>query len=642
MAKIIRPFGTWPSPITPLSLAQKQRLAEIGWDDGGALIWLEGRSDRDVLVVQPPGGGAPYELNAELSVRARVGYGGGDFCAGKGRVYFVEAKSGRIYRQALADGGSLQVACSSPLAQPVTPAFGSAAAPRLSPDGRWLLYVHSYEGVDALAVVDAEGRAWPRKLVSGDDFYMQPAWSADGASIAWVAWNHPQMPWDGARLHTARLEFPRGGLPILRSEQDARTPLAGGEQISIFQPEFSPDGRALAYISDEDGWWQLYLYDLSGGPRRQLTRGAAEVGLPAWVQGMRVYAFAPDGKRIYYLRNEAGFTRLHYTDLHGERSESPPLEEEITWCEQICVSPASGEIALIASGWNTPSQVIAIQPGGAPRTLRSASAGFPPEACSRPQPLAWQGLDGGEVHGLFLPPHSTRYTDEGLPPLMVIVHHGPTSQRTAAFDAQAQFFASRGWAALLVNHRGSTGYGRAYRDALRDQWGVLDVEDVVSGARRVAEMGLADGGRAAILGSSAGGFTVLTVLEQFPGVFKAGVDLYGVSDLFAAAQDTHKFETRYNDFLLGALPTAAEVWRRRSPVYFADQIRDPLAIFQGENDAVVPRSQSDAIAASLQRRGVTHLYHLYPGEGHGFRKAETIEHVYSEMARFLRDQVVLA
>jgi dipeptidyl aminopeptidase/acylaminoacyl peptidase len=629
--KTLRPYGSWPSPITPLSLAHGLRLAEIGWDASGALIWLEGRSDRDVLVVQPPGGGAVYDLNAELAVRGRVGYGGGEFSAGAGEVFFVEARSGRIYRQAL--GASA--------AMPLTPAFGGAASPRLSPDGRWLIYVHSFAGVDALAVVDTAGRHWPRKLAWGADFYMQPAWSPGGTQVAWVAWDHPNMPWDGTRLHLAQVEFPARGLPYLSDAPLSQ--IAGGEKVSIFQPEFSPDGRTLAYVSDEDGWWQIYLHDLRSGARRQLTQGEAEVGLPAWLQGMRVYAFSPDGVFIYYLRNEAGYTALWRADLRHNRHELIPLGEETTWCEQICISPLDGEIALLASGWNIPAQVITLRPGEAPRILRrSAAEQLPASAYAQPAPIAWQGLDGGRVHGLFLPPHNPQYYCQGLPPLLVIIHRGPTSQRTAAFDAQAQFFATRGWAVLLVNHRGSTGYGRAYRDALRSQWGILDVQDAVSGVRALAAQGRVDGNRVAILGGSAGGFTVLTALEQFPGVFKAGVDLYGVSDQLAAAQDTHKFEARYNDSLLGALPAAAEVWRQRSPVYFADQIRDPLIIFQGENDPVVPRSQSDAIAASLARRGVVHAYHLYPGEGHGFRKTETIEHVYTEMEAFLLRQVVLA
>jgi dipeptidyl aminopeptidase/acylaminoacyl peptidase len=623
-----RQFGLWDSPISPLSLGRGITLADVAWDSDGSLVWREGRSDRGVLVVKAPGEQAPRDLNSELSVRAKVGYGGGDFCAGHGNVYFAEAESGRIFRQPTRAG----------VAQPVTPAFGAAAAPTLSPDGQWLIYVHTYEGTDRVAIVDSQGIKWPDQLVSGDDFYMQPRWHPGGTQVAWIAWKHPNMPWDGTYLRQGKLEFPAGGLPIINETQT----IAGDENTSIFQPEYSPDGRWLAYVSDESGWWQLYLYDLQSGTHRQLTHEPAEHGMPAWVQGLRVYAFSPDSHSIYFIRNSLGRNSLWRVEIVSGQMEQLPLGLGYTSLEQIALSP-SGKLGLIASGAGIPQRLVVLDPAGETQVVaRATSEEIDPQVYSPAEAIEWTGMDGGRAYGLFYPPHNPGFQGEGLPPLVIDVHGGPTSQVKATFLPRAQFFTSRGYAVLVVNYRGSTGYGREYRNALRGNWGIYDVQDSVSGAQHLAAQGRVDGGRVVIMGGSAGGFTVLKALEDFPGFFKAGLCLYGVSNQFTLVADTHKFEERYSDTLLGPLPQAAEVYRERSPEFFCDQIQDPIAIFQGEDDVVVPRSQSDRVVASLQRRGIPHEYHLYPGEGHGFRKSETIADFYEAVDKFLKQHVIYA
>ncbi len=609
-------------PLSPRRLARTLGLTDLAWDDDGTLIWRETRGGKGVLVVQPPDGSAPRDLNNEFAVSAGVGYGGGDFGAGRGAVYFIERASKRIYRQLTQTG----------TARPITPAFGTAASPVISPDGRRVLYVHTYEGEDCLALVDADGANWPHKLVSGDDFYMQPCWHPNGERIAWIAWNHPQMPWDGTRLHLATL--PRG------SEPAGGSIIAGDENTSIFQPQFSPDGRWLAYVSDESGWWQIYLYELESGERRQLTHAEAEHGAPAWIQGMRTYGFGPRGEWIYFIRNQEGFASLWRVNLESGAEERLPLPEEYTWLEQIAIHPREEKIALIASGGRTPKRVIVCESAGSVRIVRrSAAEDLPPKTYAPLEAITWPGMDGERVHGLFYAPASASH---GAPPLVVMVHGGPTSQRGAAFYPDVQFFTTRGYAVLQVNYRGSTGYGRAYRDKLKGNWGIYDVEDSVSGARHLAEAGRVDGGRMVIMGGSAGGFTVLKALEDYPGVFKAGVCSYGVANQFTLVMDTHKFEAHYSDSLLGSLPEAAEVYRARSPVFFAGKIQDPLIIFQGEEDKVVPQAQSDAIVAALKHSGVPHEYHLYPGEGHGFRKPETIEHFFTAVERFLKEYVLFS
>ncbi len=623
---ISRQYGLWDSPISPVSLARGLSFSDVAWDASGTLVWREGRSDRNVLVIQPPDGQAPRDLNSDFGVRARVGYGGGDFTVDRGQVYFVEAISSRLYRQALAAGA----------ARPITPAFGQAAAPALSPDGRWLLYIHSYENQDALAVVDSEGKYWPARLHSGHDFYMQPCWHPDGTRIAWVAWDHPNMPWDGTTLYLGQLA---GGEASLPSMQDV-TPIAGDEKTSIFQPQFSPSGRWLAYVSDQSGWWQIYLYDLEQGTHHQLTQAQAEHGEPAWVQGVRTFSFAPDGKSIFFLRSQEAVQSLWKVELESGKEQQVPLPA-YGGLMQLAISPNGEQIALIASGSSIPARVITCDPGGSVHVLRRSSAeDLPSEAYSTAQHITWKSMDDGLAYGLYYAPANPAFQAEGQPPLVVLIHGGPTGQRVAGFSATAQFFASRGYAVLDVNYRGSAGYGRAYRNQLRSNWGVLDVQDAVSGARHLADQGLADADRLVIMGGSAGGYTVLKALQDYPGFFKAGVCMYGVANLFNLAADTHKFEAHYLDLLIGPLPQAADLYHKRSPIFFPEKLCDPMIIFQGEIDVVVPRSQSDDVVASLQRRGVPHEYHLYPGEGHGFRKSENIEHMYKSIERFLRQWVI--
>lgn len=624
-----RQYGLWDSPITPISLARELRIRGLCSDLDGTLVWLEGRSDRGVLVLQRPDGQAWRDLNSEFSVQAKVGYGGGDFTIYGGVVYFVHADNGRIYRQPVEAGQPI----------PITPDFGHCASPAVSPDGKWLVYVHNYGHQDLLAMVDTQGLHWPQKLVEGDDFYMQPAWHPDSQRLAWIAWNHPNMPWDGTYLRVGKLK-PGSNLPSL----DQVETLAGGEGISVFQPAYSPDGRYLVYSADTTGWWQLYGYDLNTAQHRQLTFTQAEHAQPAWMQGMRTYVFSPDSQYIYFLRNQQGFISLWKLHIESGEERQVNLPESYTWLDQVCSIP--GGVGLIASGGDTPTRVITVTDTMGEEKpkftiwRRTTAEDLPVSNFATPQAITWPGMDNGIVHGLFYVPQNPGFDGLGLPPLIVRIHGGPTSQTFTSFNPQVQFFTSRGYAVLDVNHRGSTGYGRAYRDLLLGNWGIFDVQDAVSGARFLADSAQVDGGRIVIIGGSAGGFTVLKAMEDFPGFFKAGICLFGVSNQFTLAAETHKFEAHYSDQLLGSLPEAAPIYRERSPIFFVDRIQDPIAIFQGEIDVVVPRKQSDEVVASLQKRGVPHVYHVYPGEGHGFRKAETIEHFYRAVDQFLRQYVI--
>ncbi len=624
------PYGLWPSPIQPIDLATSLRLADLAWDttdtDGTTLVWLEGRSDKGVLVCAPPGQ-APRDLTSTLSVRARVGYGGGDFGVGSGYVYLV-AQEGRLYRQALSGG----------MAQPITPQFGHMASPTPSPDGKWVVFVHTYEGTDCLAIVDAEGRNWPQKLVSGADFYMQPCWSPDGTCLAWIEWDHPDMPWDHTRLKLAHLDI-SGTLPVITQVET----LVDRPDVALFQPQFSPNRRHLAYISDESGWSNLYLYDLRSGVHRALTTDMAEAGVPAWVQGLRTYGFHPSGNQIYYLRNERGFITLWVCDIETSSTHAvlSPLNT-YTHLSQIAISP-SGELAFIASSATIGERIVSYVPGSHNVQIhrRATTENVSPDCLTTPQPIQWNATNGEPVYGLYYPPAGPNSNKVRLPTI-IHIHGGPTGQATARYNAGAQFWTTRGYAWLEVNYRGSTGYGKSYMTALRGKWGVLDVEDALGGAQYLIDAELADPHKLVIMGGSAGGYTVLKTLVDHPGFFKAGVCLYGVANMFTLAADTHKFEAHYLDSLLGPLPQSSAIYRERSPIFNADRITDPLAVFQGEIDPVVPKSQSDSIVESLRRRGVPHEYHVYEGEGHGWRKQETIEQFYRAVERFLKQYVILA
>lgn len=630
-SKIIKQFGLWESPITPKSLAEGLRFSEVAWDsDGKTLVWREERSDRGVLVAASLND-APRDLTSDLSVRAQVGYGGGDFTVAGGIVYFVES-SGRLYRQALAGSSAI----------PITPKFGFTAAPCVSPDGKWLLFVHTYENNDVLAIVDTEGRFWPQKLIVGDDFYMQPRWHPEGQQIAWIAWNHPQMPWDGTRLCLARLQVDTGWMPTVTEVET----IAGSESIAIFQPEFSPDGKYLAYISNETGWGNLYLYDLTQKTHRALIQGPIEIGTPAWVQGLRTYGFSHDGQILYYTQNKGGFRCLWAYDLSRSKATKVLASlEDYTWLEQIALSPTHPQVAFIASSGVIPSRIVTYdlnQSGPARIQRHSETENVLPTELSTPQAISWKSKEGQTIYGLFYAPISARFQGTGLPPAIILVHGGPTSQSTASYFPLVQFLTTRGYAVLQVNYRGSTGYGKAYMDALRGHWGVYDVEDAVSGAKYLADREYADPNKLVIMGGSAGGYTVLQALVNYAGFFKAGICLYGISNLFTLAADTHKFEAYYLDALLGPLPDASATYRARSPIFFADRIQDPIAIFQGAIDRVVPKDQSDMIVESLRQRDIPHEYHVYEGEGHGWRKRETIEAFYKAVDAFLRLQVLFA
>jgi len=621
-SKTIAPCGLWQSPISPRMLSQRLRLEDVQWDsDGRTLVWLEGRSDRGTLVGRVEGD-ARRDLTSEQSVCGGVGYGGGEFTVAGSRIFFTD-KGGQLFTRSLGQGE----------AKLLTPPFGAAVSPTLSPDGKWLVYVFSDGKTDLLGMVDSEGRAWPAKLVVGADFYMQPIWHPSGKMLAWVEWDHPNMSWDGARIVLAKLE---GESPRVIG----RKVVAGDEKTPVSQPRFSPDGRWLSYLTADGDWEDLVVMDITSGEKRVLVKGDGFALAPlAWVQGVRSYGWSHTGESLYYLRYAQGSATLWQVEL-GNGHSTPIDVSSYTWIQQLSVNPQKDELAFIASAPSIPDRVVRWDGQALHIEARCDSEMIAPDFLPVPRLVTWQAEDKTPVQGFYYPPTNPNFTSAELPPAILNFHGGPTSEATLRYSAEAAYFTSRGYAFMEVNYRGSSGYGRTYRETLRQHWGDLDTEDASGAAHALIDQGLADAKRLVIRGGSAGGFTVLNALIRYLGLFKAGICLYGVSNLFLLNLETHKFEAHYNDTLVGILPEAAARFHAWSPQFHLDAIRDALAVFQGKEDKVVLPDQAEIIVQALQRNHVPYIYHLYEGEGHGFRKPETVLDYYQQVEKFLLQYVL--
>lgn len=640
-------YGLWQSTFTPRALAETTRISDVQPNHYFGWVWVESRPTGNVLVAKLSFYGAPYDLtSSDLSVRGKIGYGGGEFTIIEDQVVFVGAptvKGGhaRLYTFSLHGGKPY----------PITPAFGSPASPRFSPNGEWIAYVLSDDGVDGIALVDADGETFPRRFAYGDDFAMQPAWSPDGNWFAYVAWNLPHMPFNSAEVRLCTLTTGSDGAPVITE----RRTIAGSETVSATQPEFSADGRYLTYISDEAGRSHLYLHDLETSTARQLTTDDADYRQAPWIQGQRSYGWRADSKSIVAIRYQNAASTLVQLGVDTGETIAIELMREPYFLTQLTHNEIDATM-IVSSRWAADHLIsAALPPTATPpdpkRVSRSTrftqrDTGLPGTTSSSAQHIDYPTPDGETAYGLYYPPAGMTAAevaaDTQKPPLIVFVHGGPTSQEVMRWRPEIQYYCSRGFAVFAPNHRGSTGYGRAYQDKLQGNWGVYDVEDSASGAAWLAAQGWCHPTRWAILGGSAGGFTVLQSLINKPGVYKAGISLYGVSDQIALALETFKFESGYSDYLLGALPDAAPLYRERSPVYHADRIQDPLLLFHGREDDVVPPSQSERIAAVVRGRGVPCDLVLFDGEGHGFRKPDTIETYLTRTVEFLTRYVIFA
>jgi dipeptidyl aminopeptidase/acylaminoacyl peptidase len=621
----VAPYGSWSSPIDAASVASSgRRLAAPTIAADSAVWWAEGRPEEGgrVVLMRRPRGGEPETMTPEgMYARTRVHeYGGGAwYLAAPDLVLFVNFEDQRLYRQRL---GSEPVAISP---EPAEPGALRYADMRLAPDERTVVCVRERdagtEPVNEIVSLPLDGSEEPQVLAGGRDFYSSPRISADGAWLAWICWDHPNMPWDGTELWLA---------PLADSGEERL--IAGGPEESIFQPEWGPDGR-LHFASDRDGWWNLYRArepgaELSGeeGTLMQLTEEQADFAHPQWLFGGATYAFLEDGA-IVCVRCRRGEEQLFLLEPDGW--EPTDLGLPFTSFGYPMLSARGGRVAFAAGSPETETAVLVydVESGETEVVRPSSDKEIDPAYVSRPRPVEFatgREGDGETAYGFYYPPANPEFeAPEGeLPPLIVESHGGPTSHATPALDPEFLYWTSRGIGVVDVNYRGSSGYGREYRNKLRGEWGVVDTEDCVKAALHLAAEGEADRGRLAIRGGSAGGYAVLCALT-FHDVFATGASYFGVADAETMTGDTHKFESRYLDRLIGPYPESADLYRERSPIHYVDQLRVPVILFQGLEDKIVPPNQAETMVAALERNGVPHAYLAFAGEQHGFRKAET-------------------
>jgi dipeptidyl aminopeptidase/acylaminoacyl peptidase len=622
------PYGSWTSPITSTLIVERSiGLSEVRLD-GDAIHWLEQRPLENRYVVVRGSGSAPRDIvAAPFNVRSRVHeYGGGAWTVADGTLYFsndqdrgAEPPDRRLYRQRV-DGQTPQ-----PMTQDGPWRYADGIVDRAR--RRWIGVREDHSNAkphpeNTIVAVDLEasGSGPGVVLAAGHDFFSSPRLSPDGRRLAWIAWDHPNMPWVGTTLYVAELGEAGGlaGTPVA---------IAGGPAESIVQPEWSPDGSVLMFVSDRSGWWNLYAYDVARQAARQVVAKDAEFAQAQWVFGMSSYAFVRRDRLVAsYVEN--GIGRLALVDL----ASGQLADIDVPFSEFWSVRADGGDLVVFcASAFDRPASVIQYDLGS--RTHRVLQQGNSvaddPELrkyLARPRAVAFPTEAGATAHGLFYPPTNPDYiapADE-KPPLLVKCHGGPTSNASSQLSLNTQYWTSRGIAVLDVNYGGSTGYGRAYRNRLNLNWGIVDVDDAVNGARHLVEQGLVDAERAVIAGGSAGGYTALAALT-FRDVFRGGASYYGVSDLAALAQDTHKFESRYLDWLIGPYPEAEAVYRARSPLHHAEQLSRPVIFFQGSEDRIVPPDQTARMVEALRRRKVPVGFLLFSGEQHGFRRAANIQ-----------------
>lgn len=618
------PYGCWPSPIgADLLTSQNTRLAEPRFD-GEDLYWLESRPQeqgRNALVrwqkekkedVLPP----PFSVRSKAHE-----YGGASYCVSQGTVYLVLQDDQRLYR--LSPGNTTP--------EPLTPEGAYRYADiSIDIERQRLICVRedhtlknqqqAKEETNSLVAVPLDGSQQISVLVEGDDFYSNPEISPNGQQLSWLSWNHPAMPWDNTQCFVA--DFDGSGLPenkvLIAGDPNAEQ---NGEKLeSVFQPQWSPNGE-LYLVSDRNNWWNIYCY--RNNRLEPVLTMDAEFATPQWVFGMSTYGFL-NQQQIITTYTQQGRWFLGLIDV----TSGQLIEISKDYSDISAIRAGAQQAAFIGSAPDQPAQIIHYKNNTLTPVAASGEVTFDRNNIALPQPLTFKtgNAKDAEAHAFYYPPTNANYQGPTVnqPPLIVLGHGGPTGATETGFNLKIQYWTSRGFAVLDVNYRGSTGYGREYRDQLKGQWGIADVEDVCAGAEHLVKQGLANPEQLAIKGSSAGGYTVLAALA-FSDTFKAGASLYGIGDLETLARDTHKFEARYLDSLVGPYPEDKATYQERSPINHIDKLNCPAIFFQGLDDKVVPPNQAEAMVSALDNKGIAVAYVPFEGEGHGFRQGPNIQ-----------------
>ena len=621
--RVAIPYGNWPSSISAELVARQATAYDAVQATPNGVYWLETRPlehGRTVLVRWTPSSGAVDALPDWFDVGSRVHeYGGGAYLATNQALFVVRRDDQRLYRMDL----DQQHAPWPITPAPQLPSGLRYADLRVTSDRRLLICVREDHQTDPSAVrhqlvgAPTDGSAAPSVFAAGHDFYAAPRPSPDGQQLAWLSWNRPQMPWDGTDLWIADLH-PDGQLGLPRH-------VAGGPEESIVQPEWAPGGD-LYFLSDRTGWWNLYRCHppFQNGGVEPLAPQAAEFADPPWELDYSTYAILQDG-RIACRYRQAGTDYLAL--LEPDSGHFDQLTVPYTAIKPY-LRAAGQRLALIGATPTTNPAVITLDPpNGQPTVLATTEDAGPIGSghLSQAQPITFPTSDGQTGHALYYPPTNPDAIGptDAPPPLLVQAHPGPTSSATNRLELRTQFFTSRGYAVVNVNYAGSSGYGRAYRERLTGQWGILDVADCIHAARRLVALGRADVARLVIAGASAGGYTTLCALA-FHEVFAAGTSYFGITDPETFRRQAPDFQAHQLDRLIGPYPQAVDRYHARSPLHHADHISRPVLLLHGLRDTVVPPTQAAAIATALQQRGIPHAYVTFPDEGHGLGTSTSI------------------
>lgn len=619
--RVARP-GLWETVLKPEMFVRTPVIAGPRPSPDGARVaycqTFDGRSD--LYTVPVDGSGLPMQVTSEHACSA------GSFSWLPDASGFVYASGGKLWRIP-AEGGPVSLVAGGP---------GRLGSPRVSPDGALVTCVAELdEDHRAVAVAPTEGEAWPRRLSRGDDFAFDAQWSPDGRWLAWVAYDNCLMPWDESELVVCRVAT--GEVRVVASRRG----------VAYAQPRWSPDGSRLAFICDRDGWMNLwvapFLPDGTLGEVRPLGPEAHEHAAPAWGESQN-YAWSPGGDRIVHTTNHEASIQLAVIDVPSGRrtilGEDPGSHADPSWLDEQTV-------VFAFNAPHSPTDVYLQEIDADRRTRLTASAvgGLAAVPTVDPRPVAWPGEGGEAIHGLLSLPSDARRAHDGPgSPVLLQFHGGPTSQSVVRWEPILQYFVQRGWAVLQVNYRGSSGYGKAYRDAQYGRWGKVELDDAVAAVRwlqsHVATQHPIDASRIVPWGGSNGGYAVLLCLSKAPQLFKAGVSLYGITDLFTLAEPTNRFERYYGDTLIGPSWRHADYYREWSPLTHASQIRAPVLLLHGDKDDSVAIDQSERLVKALERADKTCEYHVYEGEGHGWRRLATQLDYVRRMETFLRHYVL--
>ncbi len=607
---VIAPFGSWESPITPqiVTRASVHYADSIETDDGD-VYWVESRpheSGRSVIVRRSQDGSVAEAVPAGFNARTRVHeYGGGAYTVRDAVVYASRFEDQRIYR--IAEGAEPVAITPEP---PIEAGLRYADPALAERWGIWVRESHrpGSEPVNELVRIPLDGSAEPEVVAAGHDFYAFPRISPDGASLAFVAWDHPNMPWNGTTLYVAPLDGD--------GRCGASRAVAGGPNESIVQPVWSPGG-VLHFCSDRSGWWNPYR--LADGVVERVVTLDAEIGSTAWTFRHSRLGFLADGTAVMVATSAEG-PRIIVLGTNDAMTQIDPPGTALM--PYLAVTGRSIAVVAAAPDRAPAIYLVAVDGGGSEPIAASTGPDLDPGIFSIPETITFDTPDGPAYAFHYAPHHPDFAAPEGdLAPLIVFSHGGPTAATNPALDLRIQYWTSRGFAVVDVNYGGSSGLGRSYWERLGGRWGIVDVRDCALAAGHLVDRGLADPDRLAIRGGSAGGYTTLAVLA-FRDDFAAGASHFGVADLELLARDTHKFESRYLDWLVGPLPEARAVYEARSPIHHVDDITCPIILFQGLEDRVVPPEQAEMMAAKLRERGVPVALVEFEGEGHGFRRAE--------------------